>query len=165
MRCRYKSKTQLQRALFNATNVHYALSVHKAIRGFVQLSALPTVLKPVLGECLGLLISLLMNSLNTLAPFKPRSALGSCMFAAISFKLLHLLTSFSQPVTLAVVLVLCFAQPFLRPVARAIQAKVLCLDLVCSSSSQIPKFSSPESFHIVLAGAEAGKFSSFLPGG
>lgn len=32
-----------------------------------------------------------------------------------------------------------------------------------SALDQVPKFRSPDSFHIVVAGGEAGKFSAFMP--
>lgn len=146
----YSSKALLQRALFDATNAGFAAVIHRLLYGAIQISALPTPLKPILGELVGMLGSFVSNLLNLLAPFRPRSWLSTLVSSALFYQIL-LLCGCSLPITRAAVLILSLGQAVLRPIARGVQAK-------------LPKFSSPESFQIVVAGAEAGKFSSFLPG-
>jgi len=146
----YKSKAQLQQALFDASNMVLAANIHKVGKTIVQMSAkIPTAIKPALGELAGSVMWGFTNLLNLLVPFSARSRGCSAIWAVVTFRILK--SHLSMKLATAIILLLMVSQSRIRRVARAVQAT-------------LPKFTSPGSFHIVVAGAEAGKFSSFMPG-
>jgi len=148
----FSSKAEVQQALFDATNVTYAYHISKVVATQIQMSSkLPAVIKPILGHVLGPTVGGFMQALSLVAPFKPRNVWSTLLCSAWALLLLHKLARMSFASALTFACLFATAQPLLRKIARRVQSK-------------IPKFSSPASFQIIVAGADAGKFSTFCTG-
>ena len=144
----------------------------------IQMSTkLPAVIKPILGHVLGPTVGGFMQALSLVAPFKPRNVWSTLLCSAWALLLLHKLARMSFASALTCACLFATAQPLLRYALhckRPAEGYVfvssfphldLCFRKIARRvQSKIPKFSSPASFQIIVAGADAGKFSTFCTG-
>lgn len=140
-----RSKRALQQLFFEATNAQFAVGVAKGVSKFLAMKN-----KPVLGAVIGTMLGGLSNLLNLVAPFRPAPLLTSLLHATLFYGMMQIILS-PHAATLTALVVAARLSGAASVVRRRIQALV-------------PKFTAPESFHIVVAGAPAGKFSAFSAG-